>query len=279
MHARELVEVAGLVALHGPLLIRSGRSPATQPLEQYWTTSKFRCENWMRILKTYATLNGAPSREKFDCWIEIRAGLDEIFTSEILTRVWTAVLVACDRHLGKGTAEPIARSIFDSQMEARRRAMALLVHNEGLGVKQAATVNRLRRRADRWTDVLIGGLMHAGDVREFAVETERAEDFATDLSHRRDEPGGDQAWRLTLLSMRNAFQSGISVVPANPDANARIAASIMACFPSELFDSTGIFQSLWMTRLAAVASDAQGMVSELLQAASPRPPRRFDRRI
>ena len=66
MHARELVEVAGLVALHGPLLIRGGRSPATQPLEQYWTTSKFRCENWTRTLKTYATLNGAPSREKFD---------------------------------------------------------------------------------------------------------------------------------------------------------------------------------------------------------------------
>jgi hypothetical protein len=154
------------------------------------------------------------------------------------------------------------------------------VHNEGLGVKQAAMINRLRRRAERWIDMLIGGLMGAAaDVREFAIDAERADDFAADLSARRGEPGGDQAWRLALLSMRNAFQSGLSVVAANPDANSRIAASVMACFPEDLFDSTGIFQSLWMTRLTAVTSDAQGLLSELLQP-SPRPrpaPRRFDR--
>lgn len=56
---------------------------------------------------------------------------------------------------------------------------------------------------------------------------------------------------------------------ANPDANARITASILGCFPAELFDSTGMFHSLWMVRLTTTASDAQGMLDELLQGELP----------
>ena len=65
------------------------------------------------------------------------------------------------------------------------------------------------------------------------------------------------------------FRSGVSLIAANPDANARIMASILGCFPAELFDSTGIFQSLWMRRLSANATDAQGMISDLMQSSSP----------
>ncbi len=269
MHARESVEVAGLVALNGPLLVCGPHRPATAALEQYWSTSKFRFESWTRALKSCAALTAEKSPEDFDRWIEVRAALDEIFTSEILTRVWTAVLVACDRRAKADHAESIARNVLTSHYEARHRAMALLVSGNGLGVKQTAAVNRLRRRAERWTDMLIGGLLHLHDLREFAVESERAEDFALDLAQRRGQPGGDQAWRLALVSMRNAFQQGLSPVAANPDANARVTASILGCFPAELFDSTGIFRSLWMMRLTATASDAQGMIEELLQGGQP----------
>jgi hypothetical protein len=267
MHARELVDVAGLVAQNGPLLICGQHQPSTAPLEQYWTTSKFRFENWMRVLKTFATLSRDPESASFESWVEVRATLDEIFAGEILTRVWSAILTASDRRKKTSQAEPIARSVYTSHIEARHRAMALLVHGGGLGVKQAAAVNRLRRRAERWIDMLIGGLLNVCDAREFAVEVERAEDFALDLAGKRNCVHSQQAWRLTLVSMRNAFQTGMSSVAANAEANARITASILGCFPGELFDSTGIFQSLWMTRLSANASDAQGMIHELLEPA------------
>jgi len=265
MHARELVEVAGLVALNGPLLVRGRGAPNSTHLEQYWSSSRTRFENWSQALKGYAALDPQDVRHDFDCWIQIRATLDEIFTSEILARVWSAVLVAHDRSAGTGLAEPIARSVLASHMESRHRALALLVLGHGVSTPQAAALNRLRRRAERWTDVLIGGLLHLSDVREFAVEPDRAEDFADDLAHQRRHPAGVHAWRLTLVSLRNSFQTGLSPLAANPDANARITASILGCFPAELFDSTGLFQSLWMLRLTANASDAQGMISELLR--------------
>jgi hypothetical protein len=270
MHARDLVEVAGLVALNGPLLVCGRRSPNATHLEEYWATSRTRFENWSRVLKAYSALNLQDSRQDLDRWIEVRAALDEIFTSEILTRVLSAVFVACDRSAGASLAEPIARSILTSHLEARHRAMGMLVHGRGVSTPQAVALNRLRRRAERWSDVLVGGLLHLSDVREFAVEPERAEDFAADLADRRSHPGGLHAWRLTLVSLHNAFRTGLSPLAANPDANARITSAILGCFPADLFDSTGLFQSLWMFRLAANTSNVQGMISDLLRP-GPRP--------
>ncbi len=111
----------------------------------------------------------------------------------------------------------------------------------------------------------MGSLWSLGDLREFAFDAERASEFAAALSERRGGRGGQHSWRLMLVSLRNAFQVGLSPIAANGEANARIAASVLGSFPGELFDSTGLFKSLWMMRLAATASDAQGLVSQLLE--------------
>ncbi|HEY8368605.1 MAG TPA: hypothetical protein VIM86_04745, partial [Thermodesulfobacteriota bacterium] len=51
----------------------------------------------------------------------------------------------------------------------------------------------------------------------------------------------------------------------NADLNERIAAGILACFPPELFDSTGLFHSLWMVRLRYATEEAEGMLEELIR--------------
>ena len=148
----------------------------------------------------------------------------------------------------------------------------MLLQGGPITTQQGVSINRLRRRSERWTDVLLGGLWQLGNVREFAIESERAVDFAIELAERRGRPEGAQAWRLTLVSLHNAFQVGMSPVAANAEANARITASILGCFPVELFDSTGLFCSLWMVRMSANTSDAQGLISELLDATLPPTP-------
>jgi hypothetical protein len=269
MHVREMVEVAGLVALHGPLLVKGPAAPSSTHLEQYWSASRCRFESWSRALKAHAAADDA--HEESDPWVDIRATLDEIFTSEMLTRVWTAVLVAHDRHSGTDGAEAIARNVLSTHMEARHRALALLTHSRQFNTEQAVALNRLRRRSERWSDVLLGGVWHVGDAREFAVEAERAADFADELAYQRNVPGGLHAWRLTLVSLRNAFQRGLAPLAANPDANARIVAAILGSFQGELFDSTGVFKSPWMMRLSDAANDAQGLLCELLQPTPRRP--------
>ncbi len=274
MHIRDLVEVAAVVAHNGPLIILSGSSLQPAPLQQYWSTSKSRCESWNRTLKYHAQL----SSRSTDDWTDLRATLDEIFVGEILTRVWTAVLAARDRRQGTSVDEPLARSVFDSHMEARRRALELLLHSQAFSTRQAVGVNRLRRRADRWSDLLVGGMLGEEDVSEFAVDADRAAEFADDLASRQALGGGRQVWRLTLVSLRAAFLRGLCPLPANPDANARIAASILGCFPGELFDSTGVLHSLWMMRMLAVAGDAQGLIDDLLTSEPVRPDAALGRR-
>jgi hypothetical protein len=264
MHVRELVEVAGIVALNGPLIVRRAGSLSPVHLEQYWAASKCRFEDWHRRLKCPTPFGAERSSEEVDNRVELRAALDEIFVSEMLTRVWSAVLVGHDRRWQTSVDEPVAHSVLISHMEARHRALSLLLDSQSFSIREALSINRLRRRVERWTDVLIGGLLAECDAREFAVDADRAIDFAADLDRRRTAPGGRQAWRMTLVSLRNAFQKGLHPIAANPDANARITASILGCIGDDLFDSTGLLQSLWMIRLSAVASDAQGLIEELL---------------
>ena len=259
MHARELVELAALVSAHGPLLIDNQQPLPPGCIEQYWVVSKSRLDRWARSLKQLSTAAaGAKDR------LSIRGVCEEVLTGEVLTRVWTAVLTARDRQRGTELSEPVARSVYLGHLEARHRVLTLLVSGPGIDAEEAVKLNRLRRRSERWTDLLIGRLGTEYDLSELAIDPDRAREFADDLSHQSRQRGGRFAWPLVMASLRAAFQKGLTPASPNPDLNERIAASILACFQGELFDSTGLFHSPWLARLTRVASDTQGMIDELL---------------
>ena len=73
-------------------------------------------------------------------------------------------------------------------------------------------------------------------------------DFAED-ARRRGFEASRLAWPLLLASLRKAFQRELGPVSPNADLNAGIAAGVLACFPTELFDTTGLFRSLWLMRM------------------------------
>jgi len=265
MHACELIELAALVTVHGPVLVRtSGRIPE-QSIEQYWIASKSRLDRWGRALKDLSNEANdvGPCSRPFE---QQRLGglFEEILTGEVLTRVWTAVMCAYDRHRGTEQVEPIVRSVLIGHLEARHRALTLLVSGPRIDAEQAVKLNRLRRRTERWTDSLIGYLTGLEDVSQFAVDPDRAEEFADDLRYRSRLGGGRHAWPLMLASLRAAFRQGLAGESPNADLNARIASSVLASFRPELFDASGLFRSAWLMRVTSVANDAQGMIDELL---------------
>jgi hypothetical protein len=269
MHARELIELAAIVSAHGPVLIESGQRIPAAGIEQYWTASKVRLERWAWCLRSFADRASRDTQRRRAQWPGVCSALEEILTGEALTRVWSAVLCAHDRRRGVDELEPVARSVMIGHMEARHRALTLMVHGPEIDAEAAVKLNRLRRRTECWTDVLIGHLVAAHDVSEFAIDPKRARDFAQDLSSCSSRRGGRHTWPLLVASLRTAFQSGLSPDSANADLNARIATAIISCFPQELFDSTGLMHSLWMLRLTNIAEDTQGMIEELL---APEPP-------
>jgi hypothetical protein len=270
MHTRELVELAAIVSAHGPVLVRDTKRFSSTGIEQYWTASKCRLDRWNRSLKSFSE-EGDDRRQRAARWPFVRGVIEEILTGEALTRVWTAVLCAHDQRNGTDDVEPIARSVYIGHMAARHRVLTLLVRGPGIRAEQAVKLNHLRRKTERWTDMLIGYLTTLGDVEQFAFEKQRALDFAEDLHYKSGLKGGRQAWPLLLASLHAAFQRGLCETSPNADMNGRIGESILSCFQPELFDSTGLFRSLWLSRLSSATRDVQGMIDELVGMDSATP--------
>ncbi|MEQ8790665.1 MAG: hypothetical protein RIC55_30485 [Pirellulaceae bacterium] len=264
MHASELVELAALVATHGRALLFQVQDIPAAGMEEYWSAAKCRLDRWSRSLKQYSLeIPYATGNERVARWRTIRPVLEEILSGEVLTRVWSAVVCTHDRLRGRCEVEPVARSIYIGHLEARNRALNILVYGQGFAMEEAVTLNRLRRGVERWTDLLLAHLYDDFGIDEFAFVPERAEEFSRDL---RDEAraGGGIAWQLVLASLRAAFPRNLSRGSPSSDLNQRIAAGVLRCFDSHLFDSTGLAKSLWMVRMETAASDTAGMIDELL---------------
>jgi hypothetical protein len=279
MHVRELVELAGLITVHGPVLIRCDETIPPESIEQYWTASKVRLDRWSRCLRAFTqthqpSKNSEPAKNtdrveaKAFCskteTLEIRGVLEEIIAGELLTRVWTAVLCAYDRRRETNAVEPVARSVMLGHSEARHRVLTILTRGYGLADEEVKVLDHLRRHVERWIDMLLARFGGLYGVNEFAVDARRVEDFAGDASVWNESPQNRIAWPLALASYRASFESLLDTPTPNDDVNARIVGAILGCFPPELYHSNGVFRSLWMLRLSTAADDVQGMIDDLL---------------
>ncbi|MEA1952308.1 MAG: hypothetical protein U9N87_13065, partial [Planctomycetota bacterium] len=166
------------------------------------------------------------------------------------------------RH-GSDVAEPAARSVLVGHLEARHRVLTILVGGPGINIERAALLNRLRRRCERWSDMLVGYLAEYVELDDFAIDKQRAEDFAEDLRHQSDLTGGTGPWSLMRASMQTAFGHNLGSAAANADLNEKIVHSVLGCFSSDQFDSIGTLHSLWMARLSNAADDAQSILDEI----------------
>jgi len=262
MQARQLLEVGALVALHGPIFAHAQRAYIPPgAIERYWAVSKCRFDRWQRALAPWTKPNSLIFRRT---WPRARAVAEEILVSEILTRTWTAAAAAYDRARGVDEVYPVAHSTFLGHQEARRMALRLIVDSPGVEVAEAVELNRLRRRLERWCDVLLAYLRPHVDVSDLAFEIDRVDDFAADLPIGGLSSGMSLAWQLMFASMRSSFASFDSMRIPNGDLNRVIAGSVLGCLSEELFDSTGLAKSLWLERLSRVADDTQGMIDELI---------------
>ncbi len=262
MHANELVEFAALLASNGPAIIGHAPRLSDSGLEQYWSASRCRHERWSRSLKTFSyELQYATSKDMATRWAGIRNVLEEILTTEVLTRIWGAVCCGYEQRRSLDEASPIVRNVLAGHLEARNRALNLMVYGHGLRVEEAVILNRMRRRNERWNDMLLGHLPDTTNIAEFAFSPARVKEFADDA---KVSLHSETAWSLLLASLRIAYQNPSSATSPNEDLNRRVAAGVLACLPSELFESTGTLKSLWLLRMQHAANDTQGMIEQLL---------------
>jgi hypothetical protein len=265
MHVRETAELAAWVAVHSPALVQgAGRVPQAAS-EQYWSASKCRLDRWSRLLRSLAASADQPVPPATLAWPRVRPVLEEILTSELLTRIWTATAVAYDAARHDQDLEPIARNIYSGHLDARRRLLSLLAECRAIRREECQRLDQLRRRVERWGDMLLAHLADTVPIEEFAFEPERARDFADDLDRRAAHDERDLTTQLMFSSLRASFSTGLSDRMPNSDLSRKIGSAVLACFRDELAISTGLSTALWLERISRTASDTEGMIDELLR--------------
>ncbi|MBL9090757.1 MAG: hypothetical protein JNL96_06005 [Planctomycetaceae bacterium] len=270
VQSSELVELAAVVSRRGPSLLAGSDPQKVAGIEDYWAVSKCRFERWNRAL-------GRMRRTEepvFDIYPGTVRGLfEEMLGSEVLTRIWTATVTAYDRLHEADDNEIVVRSVFIGHLEMRQRLLQALWQGNGFESSDAVALNRLRRRAELWTDMLLAPLALGHSVDEFAFESERLRQFKRELDPATATLASNAADRAALLetSIRSAIGLAFNARSPNADLNAQLAASIIRAFAADQFDDCGVLRSLWMMRLASTADDTQRLLDELFRQETVRP--------
>jgi len=246
---RHIAETAALVSSRAPLIIESRYGIPETKLQAYWTNCRSRTIEWIKQLDSYnCQLNEQNPAEHPQLWAELEPLLNEIFVSEILTRVWAAVLTASDQKHEKKLAAPIARHTVTSHIDVRHRAMSLMVSGPQVSLGELARVDRVRRKAERWSDILIGQFVTRHGLEELAFDVDRSTEFAEsqvrEILKATDEP----VWEFVLAGIRIAFATLGTVSAPSSKSHAAILSAVMGCFPADMFDCMGLSRPVFHVR-------------------------------
>ena len=249
MHAIELANVANWAAFNSNLMIQGSEPISAATCNEYWSQSKCRHNRWMTALKVFEKDLQRES-ENHDPWPAIEIVTQEIFLSEMLTRVWSAIMIIHDHERRSDELGNIAHSIHIGHVEAKNRAMRLLLVDPTANSEIFDGLNKLRRKVERWTDLLLGQLPQLDVATQFAFQMNRVKDFGEEnLSFTSNQSTARQM--IFANSMPDDLRQFANRFPANPEINRRIAAGLLNCFSPDRFDSLGLpksIQRIWLEK-------------------------------
>ncbi len=261
MHASQLAELGSWVAIHSGNLIYGEQEQPMLVATTYWTSSRIRLQRWVTALKMFEHDIRHPQLGH-DPWPALEIVVQEILVSELLTRVWSAAVLTHDWYHQTDELHGLAHSIHISHIEAKNRALRILLAGQAANETACERMNNLRRRMERWTDLLLGQLPHGEQAAIFGFDRLRVRDFN---SEQRQALGADYEVRQKILvaSLAADLLRDHIRYAANPELNREIAAGVMACFPSDRFDSNGLPKSVRMIWLEKSQNDTQMLVDHL----------------
>lgn len=250
LNLRQMAEIAAIVSAKSTLLIESPTLISDESLQTYWQCTRGRSIDWVRRIDDGYSRLGTHSEAKHPTiWQSLRPVLSEIFVTEILTRVWGATLTALDRHRGLCSASPIASHTTDAHTDVRNRAMRLMVSGPRVPLNEVAQIDRIRRRAERWTDLLVGHLALKYDLEQFAFVSRRSLEFGQSQMQQIVEASDEPVWEFALAGVRLGFSALQSVQSPSDNWNRSIVESIIGSFPPDCFAASGLFQTVPLSRI------------------------------
>lgn len=236
---RDLAEVAGLLAVHASHVVESDEGIAPQTLFDYTSLSRQRARHWWESLQAPEAGVETAVRQR-----SLITMAEDVLVSELAARVTAAVLVAQDSRHGCVSAGPFGRHVLLDQLQARHDVLSTLLDGSPpLGA--LLRLNRLRKRLEHWSDLLLA-LPGAGEsAAEFACESDRWRQF------RDDNPRGESltSQQLLLVSLRLAMPATSPDDPVCAGLLSSMTQWLIALLPAHAFGRDGHLQTPWLARI------------------------------
>lgn len=272
MSIRGIVEFAALIASQGYQIIESPRPISQTALQETWAASRDWLVQLMRELDELTAAAGAlPPTERAELWPRFETALNQIFATEMLIRVLGGVFAARKNEPGGEEDAVVARNMLILQLQARQRALMVLVDGPACARGDIARVDRLRRKIERWTDMLLGPLVFRYEVEEFAFEAQRAREFGQD-DFENDGPGNRQCtWQLLLAGLRTSFPDEEHPSAAPHPWPEVLCNAALRCLPVDASYADGPFRGTLATRIIRSGLKPEKSPSREILAAFRRP--------
>ncbi len=162
--------------------------------------------------------------------------IEEILVAEMLTRVTVGLLMAQGRLHGSAMICRTAMTVFNDHQEARRSALLQMVEMADAKNPGVRKLDRIRRTAERWSDLLLGPMLCRWNVRDLAFDQSRSKDYGQSLLPHLLSP---VASGLFAAGIRVAFSNTIIGVPSHAGFHRSFAGAVLRCLPEDLFERDG----------------------------------------
>lgn len=259
MHARELVEIAGLASFHSDSLIEASAELCDDAMAEYWIASRCRLDHWGRSLRSLAHSETIPLNFGKDTLLELA---EEIILAGIHTRNLTAICFAHDTYHQRNETTSIARNLLEGHREAQARMLKLTQAWWARDSPKSRHLRGLIIQAEQWSDIFLAYIGQTVNVERWAYDVSRVREFAYDAPTHKNRTS-NSAWQLLAISIRSNFATATQ--PARQsDLNCRIAGATLSLFSSNLFDSFGLMKSPWMLRAERSTDETIGMIEQML---------------
>ncbi|MCA9037439.1 MAG: hypothetical protein KDA91_20020 [Planctomycetaceae bacterium] len=230
-----LTEVAALMAAHNEMFIEQAQEIPNDVVGDYYILCRNRFNRWMRDLSDLES--GLAVREPLDLIgltsdrPATRSIAEQVMINEMVSRIWTILLIARDRRHQTDRTIPLAHNVFLGHLTVRHKALSVCLSDPRMSQDDIVDVDKLRASTERWTDMLCCHLMHRFDLWQYAFDQDRAREFLNDRVEQQALSYQSQAWILILAGMRYSFPDRDGLAAPVHEDDRTLARLMLSSFP------------------------------------------------
>lgn len=245
MRLHDLADLAALLSRHSLHLIEQDSPRVEAFAENFWVHSRRLKALWEQGIEE---CDDAEARNE---WSELA---EEFLTVDLLSRVWGGLLLAMSDRQRAFRARGLTLQVIGWNLTIRNTLLQTMSVRWDQWAGHVPRLDLLRRRMERWTDLLLSPVILRHPVDGACFSPERAFDAAPAYDQSRYHPGNAGLWNLTGAALRSSVPVGTVAGDRLKVVN-EMTSAMLSAFPTTAFDAGGVLRTEALRRIFHVVRE------------------------